>query len=462
MMNEGGVRMGEKEPLLPRWAKVLLIILGLLIFGVGGTWLVLDITTRDALEAELAQVRAKGWPTEAEDLYPESIPASENAALVYGQAFASFQGTEEDWSLIWGITSPEDLEALTDEQRTQLEACLGKNAPALELLHQAAQMKQCQFDLDYRMGPVMLTPHTEPLREAVRLERTAMLVSLKAGKSEQAFERWLDSLRTVRHQEGQKVLMCELSRLACLSICLDALEALVGNGELTEAQLSRALDALQGIEGRGSFAEGLKGELASFRQLFRLGIEQAFLPGRGSRAPEYRLKKLVLRPLFQHDEATGIRLLSQLIDLSMEPRYHVRQQLGQWYGSLSARPWLTPLSAMLLPAWSKSLDSFAYAEASAACARTGLALELYRLRHGHYPDALTDLAPDLLPEVPLDPFDGQPVRYIRSPERVAVYSVGLDLQDDSGSEEEGVWGRPRDIVFTLRQAPTPTEEAGDE
>ncbi|MCK4298999.1 MAG: hypothetical protein KAX80_05675, partial [Planctomycetes bacterium] len=347
----------------------------------------------------------------------------------------------------------------TDEQRTPLEVCLDKSAPALKLLHQASRMEQCQFDLDYRWGPAMFTPHTESLREAVRLERTAMLVSLRAGQTEQAFERWLDSVGIVRHQEGQNVLISELVRSACLSISLDAVQALVQSGELTDAQLSRALAGLDGIEGRNSFTDCLKGELVSFRQCYRLGFGQVFPGSGGSPVPGHSLVIGVFRPLFQHDEATGVRLVSELIDLSMQPHYQVRQQVAQWGRSLSVRPWLTPLTAMVLPYLYNTLDLVAYAEASAALARTRLALELYRLSRGDYPDALSDLAPDFLPQIPLDPFDGKPLRYIKSAERVAVYSLGRDLQDDGGSEERGTSRRAKDIVFTVRRGP---EQGGEE
>ena len=234
------------------------------------------------------------------------------------------------------------------------------------------------------------------------------------------------------------------------------------SGELTEAQLSRALAALDDIEGRNSFTDSLKGELVLYRQWHRLGFRQVLPVGGGWPLPDYGFVRRVFRPLSQHDEATGVRLLGQLIDLSMQPHYQARQQVAKWGGSLSARPWLTPVSALLLPAVNKSLDSLACAEASAACARSGVALELHRLSRGDHPDALSGLAPEFLPEVPLDPFDGQPLRYIKSAERVACYSVGTNLQDDGGSEEEGLSYQPKDIVFILRRVPEPTEGRDDE
>ena len=61
-----------------------------------------------------------------------------------------------------------------------------------------------------------------------------------------------------------------------------------------------------------------------------------------------------------------------------------------------------------------------------------LALELYRRRHGTYPDSLDALVPDLLPAVPVDRITGDPVRYRLLDGRPVVYSVGADGDDDGG------------------------------
>jgi hypothetical protein len=56
----------------------------------------------------------------------------------------------------------------------------------------------------------------------------------------------------------------------------------------------------------------------------------------------------------------------------------------------------------------------------------------------------------LLRAVPADPFDGRPLRYVRRPGVVAVYSVGADGTDDGGKPEPGnTYGRHADLVFRL-------------
>ncbi len=62
----------------------------------------------------------------------------------------------------------------------------------------------------------------------------------------------------------------------------------------------------------------------------------------------------------------------------------------------------------------------------------GIALELYRRKHGHYPDSLDALVPTYLPEVPLDRFTGKPLHYGLFDGKPRVWSVGTDRNDDGG------------------------------
>lgn len=59
--------------------------------------------------------------------------------------------------------------------------------------------------------------------------------------------------------------------------------------------------------------------------------------------------------------------------------------------------------------------------------RLVVACRLYDMRHGRLPETLDRLVPELLAEVPRDPFDGAPFRYAR--QDGVVYSVGEDLKD---------------------------------
>jgi len=75
-----------------------------------------------------------------------------------------------------------------------------------------------------------------------------------------------------------------------------------------------------------------------------------------------------------------------------------------------------------------------------------LALKCYTLKFQMLPESLNDLVPEFLPVVPVDDFDGKPLRY--SPEKKIIYSVGADLMD-SGGQKTNAARESLDIPFKI-------------
>src|SRR5206468_10980568 len=115
----------------------------------------------------------------------------------------------------------------------------------------------------------------------------------------------------------------------------------------------------------------------------------------------------------------------------------------------------------------KLLANFQRHHALIRCTLVALAAERHRLRHGTWPATPAEFAPGYLPELPLDPFGGQPLRYKRLPDGVVIYSVGADGIDDGGRISPTLTQQPMtDIGVRLwdvnrrRQAPPePTPDA---
>ena len=63
-----------------------------------------------------------------------------------------------------------------------------------------------------------------------------------------------------------------------------------------------------------------------------------------------------------------------------------------------------------------------------------IGLKRHEMRHGNAPADLEALVPEILPAVPRDFMDGQPLRYqVHSDGSQCIYSVGEDGKDDRGS-----------------------------
>lgn len=76
-----------------------------------------------------------------------------------------------------------------------------------------------------------------------------------------------------------------------------------------------------------------------------------------------------------------------------------------------------------------------YAKVRRDASQTALALELYHRRHHKWPATLLQLVPQLLPGLPIDPFDGEPIRYRLTAGKPHLYSVGMNRRDDGGRND---------------------------
>jgi hypothetical protein len=92
---------------------------------------------------------------------------------------------------------------------------------------------------------------------------------------------------------------------------------------------------------------------------------------------------------------------------------------------------------------------------------TALAIERFRREHGSKPpSALADLVPRYLPANVIDPFSGEPFRYVTATESYVVYSIGANRVDDGGdsspvspSNAGGAAAPPKDITIKVRFKP---------
>ena len=98
--------------------------------------------------------------------------------------------------------------------------------------------------------------------------------------------------------------------------------------------------------------------------------------------------------------------------------------------------------------------SFFARTAKLRCAKAACAIELFRRKYNKLPTSLKQLVPDCISDVPVDPYNGQELKYkigsfnVAYPPKIIVkksgyyiYSVGSDLRDNNG--------RAKDIVFPV-------------
>jgi len=106
------------------------------------------------------------------------------------------------------------------------------------------------------------------------------------------------------------------------------------------------------------------------------------------------------------------------------------------------------LARVATPNYLKACQTVARNQTSVNQALVACGLERYRLAHGEYPDALSDILPDFLQKLPHEVINDQPFKYRRlARDKFLLYSVGWNEVDDGGtpgkvvSEGDWLWDR---------------------
>lgn len=117
------------------------------------------------------------------------------------------------------------------------------------------------------------------------------------------------------------------------------------------------------------------------------------------------------------------------------------------------RSGLTRLVMYAYPTFSMTCYSLAKEDARESITSVALQIELFRQQEQKYPESLEQLVPRFLAQVPVDPFNGRPLRYLREGEDGAiVYSVGGDHVDQQVDLKYRGNRTEADIVFCLGKA----------
>ncbi len=110
-------------------------------------------------------------------------------------------------------------------------------------------------------------------------------------------------------------------------------------------------------------------------------------------------------------------------------------------GGRGTRRWLTQMMTSLMLTASMPIGSSAISNREAAAMRLelvklSLALAAFKAEKGVYPQKLSELSPAYIKTVPADIFAEGPLIYKRDGKGYLLYSVGANMKDDGGVEDE--------------------------
>ena len=259
------------------------------------------------------------------------------------------------------------------------------------------------------------------------------------GHDQEAFDQIMNHVQIGRWiQNAHGVLIDYLIGVAMAGIGLDQMRNWTGKVHLEPAQLKdyiRLLD-LKPDDKSAAFANTIKAEYQFQATMIDMTcngkMTNSFTGGYYPRVspwwPVFNFSQT--RALFAQGALKLVKAAARHYNEANVAELESRPSVASMY--LSGNGVGQILYYMTVPAVAASLATKAKGDVQLQATRTILALRAYQLTHGQLPKDLSALVPEFLEAVPVDDFDGQPLRY--SAEKKMVYSVGKNLKDDGGDD----------------------------
>jgi hypothetical protein len=409
-------------------ALVAFIALGLVIRAV------FNYTNGKKLERFLVQMKSEGIPLTLKDIEPECNPR-DNAALTWKTAEAMLSIDRENRTFLGKVIGDFFADRpLSEEEKQRLHDLMAENQDIIRLILEASTKPCFKYEEQWEIPGYNLK-----ITKAIIMIQSTRLLGIDAvfkaedGNIEEAIDQCLAARRFLRVYLQEPFLINYLVATACMKQVAVCLQKIVSDRKIETDTLRKILEEWNSSPWR----EGLVWSLESERIY---GLENALLYLKG----EHELINLglggklyywVFRPVYKKEIIWLMGNYDRLLKATEMP-YYASRDSKELEAMINSTPWYYKISSLFLPNAVTVLFKRATLNAMFETARVGIACKIYKNMHGDFPEDLAELSPEILEEIPVDPFTGHPFIYKKQETGIMIYSIGSNLKDDGGN---GTW-----------------------
>jgi hypothetical protein len=328
------------------------------------------------------------------------------------------------------------------------------------------------FNLDYQKLPYLSLNYLASLKRSAQWLSASALYDLHQGNPKYACADIRAMLNLVKGEADERILISQLVRIAIVSMAVDPTWEILQDPDVSDDDLAQLQQDWQSQEFTAPIDQTMMFEQVELLQKFgqiRKSSEKFdqfwgefytsdSSPNRSRYAMPLEKRSSFLRKWDElrwrwfwsyRDELRGLQMFQVAIGAW---RMTETNNTFQWSQSsaLVGMKLDQNSSDDLRNYFSQVVEDFqavfrktVTVETSRNVIVTAIAIKRYELRHHQFPATLDELTSELLKTVPLDPMDGQPLRYRPNVDGTfLLYSVGENGKDDGGdpSLEKGVTG----------------------
>jgi hypothetical protein len=362
------------------------------------------------------------------------VPDQENLLLRYRSILPSIRGlglNPNGTQIVFDWEIPKN-ELRSSEEINFLATHLENYRAALKLVHTLSDLEKSRIpippgrkSLDFLVGWF-----GDEFREIWRLLVFDGEMALQNKDSTTAIGNIKRILAGANSIRDELTLLIHQTRLMGINIACGKIERLLALTEPKE-QLQELIPILDKVNKESSFIPVLRGERA-FWHLFFVELEAD---------PER------YRPFRKADHATYLQTMTEIIQQFKKPFLEQVQWLQTY------RPPERTDKIVLAPecigGHMKEMEAEFRTKVRMQICRVAIAVELFRVQHNRWPKDLQEIPPTFLPEKPIDPYDGELLRYRVIDDGVLLYSVGHDRFDHGGEIPESANPTTKMLLFQL-------------
>ncbi len=274
-------------------------------------------------------------------------------------------------------------------------------------------------------------PKMRALRNAGKLAYVAEVSELIEGNLTGAVNSVRIQFAVAATLDEHPSLIGRLIQMAGDALACRGIENTLRVGELDDHALGELLKTVRERRQAATMRWAFASERAFFLEVCEGLISGKLTPDSRMSIYASSLPPYLPDVLVRNNQMRGVEMLTWLVDAKDDPALLIEaaKRIDREGPALSATEILV---RMFLPSLSRAVTLHLRSTAELDCAIAALAAERYRLANGRLPASIDVLVPVYLDAVPLDPFDGNPMRFAVTDEGIVIYSIYEDLTDDGG------------------------------
>jgi hypothetical protein len=338
----------------------------------------------------------------------------------------------------------------------EVAAALKTCEEAFKEIKKGLDQPVCRFSLNHDVEPLdMPTPHLSNMRSVARWLSVRCTEKLHSGDLDGALEDIEYLFKIGRLGNEEPMLIQHLVTIAIDSIAFSNVWNLLQESGINENQLRKLNELLENTHNFENYSRAFEferiGALDTFSRLHQLNSNsdsiKFFMSGDANENPASLSLKW---GLFAHkifylykDELHYLELSQEFLTIirsgAEDPSYRqCSKKVRVWDDKLKTatkglKKYEFILTSLVLPSYERTLTSNFRCETTRQIILAVVELKLYQLKLGNYPMNLNQLVPLYCERTPIDPMDGNSLRYkLNADGSFLLYSVGENFIDDGG------------------------------